>query len=999
MLTLKDIVKTYTLGEEEVHALKGVNLSFRKSEFVSILGPSGCGKTTLLNLVGGLDRYTSGDLVINKKSTKDFSDRDWDTYRNHSIGFVFQSYNLIPHQTVLANVELALTISGEENKAERRRRAIEVLEKVGLGNQLKKKPNQMSGGQMQRVAIARAIVNNPDILLADEPTGALDTETSVAIMDVLKEIAKDRLVIMVTHNPDLAEKYSNRIINLLDGEVIGDSNPYTPEEEKAEITAERIPQQEPSTKKGRRKKKKHSSMSFWTAINLSFNNLLSKKGRTFLTSFAGSIGIIGIALILSLSNGITLYIDQLQEETLSSYPIVLERNHMDMGDLLSSASNMMGGSEEEKVDHKGENVIYPTSDLEKIMSTMADIATNSTKENNLKEFKKFLDSNGGDISQYTAGVQYVYDVDLNAYYKNKVGDTYDYYKAQPTELMENLSNALKNNKNQMASTMIRNLTMMGSNLNFFGEMIQGVAPSKNPNAVPDILYDQYDVVKGRWPDFSKTAGDYKEEGCAEVVVVVDKYNEISRLALYALGILPYGELVDQIEIMIDAGGSEGAEIGFAEIPYTYEQILDWEFKLVLPGETFEERDLSGHKIWTEKEENDIKASIGENNLDIKVVGIVRPKENAVATAISSTIGYTRALTEYIINNGALTPAAIAQAANPKVDIFTGFNFADNSSGILTDELVDAYISMLVGYMEAISDSEIIQGTMKDFLTSAKVEGNPKQSLINICAKMNEMIDGNPTFSSILPMLSGYIGDVFENNRFDADKMEEYILSDDFTSISTYEKNMEKLGCVDYSNPIAINIFSNTFENKDKIAEIIKNYNAQVRSEMENMTEEELKTYEKTEITYTDYIGLILSTVTMMIDAVTYGLIAFVAISLIVSSIMIGIITYISVLERRKEIGILRAVGARKIDVSNVFNAETLMLGLASGVLGILITLLLTIPINLILGSLTGIPNMCSLPWAGALILIGISMLLTFVSGLIPASIAAKKDPVEALRSE
>ena len=710
-------------------------------------------------------------------------------------------------------------------------------------------------------------------------------------------------------------------------------------------------------------------------------------------------GIIGIALILSLSNGITLYINKLQQETLSSYPIVLEKNHIDMGSLLNLAGTITSGNDDEgRVDHKSENAIYPTSDLEKMLNTLADVATNATRENNLKAFKQFLESDGGNISQYTAGVQYVYDIDLNAYYKNEVNGSFDYYQSQPTELTKNLSAALKNNENQMAVAMMESFTSM-STLNFFGEMIEGVTPSKNPGAVPDILYDQYDVVDGRWPDFSKTANDYKADGYAEVVVVVDKYNEISRLALYALGVLPHGDLVDQIENMIAAGGSEEADVQFAAVPYTYKQILDWEFKIVLPGETYGEKNIAGQKIWTEKSDSEIKAEIGDDNLSLKVVGIVRPKEKAVATAITSTIGYTKALTEYIINNSAYTPAALAQASNPNVDIFTGYSFADNSSGVLSDELVDAYIAMLAGYMEAMTESEIMQGTIKDFLSSETVKGDPKQSLINLCKKLNSFIDETPSFSSMLSMLSGYIGDVFKDNRFDADMMEKYILSDNFTSISTYEKNMKMLGCVDYSDPLAINIFSNSFENKDKIAEIISSYNAQVRKETENMTPEELANYEKTEITYTDYIGLMLSAVTMMIDAITYGLIAFVAISLFVSSIMIGIITYISVLERRKEIGILRAIGARKIDVSNVFNAETLMLGFASGALGILITLLLTIPINMILIALTGIRNMCSLPWAGALILIVISMLLTFVSGLIPASIASKKDPVEALRSE
>ncbi len=1023
MLQLNNITKTYLSGEDEVKALKGVSLQFRKSEFVSILGPSGCGKTTMLNIIGGLDRYTDGDLIINGKSTKEFKDRDWDSYRNHSIGFVFQSYNLIPHQTVLSNVELALTISGA-TKAERKAKAEDVLAKVGLANQLKKKPSQMSGGQMQRVAIARAIVNNPDILLADEPTGALDTETSIQIMDILKDIAKDRLVIMVTHNPELAERYSTRIVKLLDGQIISDSRPYDIEteakaeaEESVTVTAEEsgaentnVTESEGETvkeeqsapqkptfgpealvlklKRRFRKVKKtqpRTSMSFFTAVMLSFNNLLTKKARTLLTAFAGSIGIIGIALILSLSNGIQAYINQIQQQTLSSYPIAIEREYMDYTELMTTLTETAAG-EGEVIKHE-DGSVYSSSNLEKLMDMLKNVATNSSSTNNLKEFKKFIEADGGELSKYTGGVQYVYDADINAY--TVLTDTLNqtsYYQANPSNLVEDIAAGLKKTGDSTATFMASYMSFFSDYLSFWTEMIEGVKDSTLDKGVPELLNSQYEVVAGSWTDFTKTAADYKNQGYAEVMLVVDSNNEISQLALYSMGFLPRQNLIKSIENMMN-----GEEILMDSVAYDYEEVLNnWKFKLMLTGDMYQENGNSG--IWSKKTEVQIMEEVPSEEMELRVVGIIRPKDRSFGGAINGTIAYTKALTEYVIDAGAETPAALTQRSKPTVDIFTGRPFVDTSTGELSMELVDAYIAMLKGYLTEYAGT--VGGGIVDGLTnSVRVEGDPVQTVANIVSTVNGYISEKPELSSVVGLLKTQIGDVTS-----AEGLTDYLLND-FKAINTYESNMIKLGAVDYDNPSAIMIYSNTFENKDKIAEIIAEYNAQVRKDTENMTPEQKLAYAKTEIHYTDYIGLALSAVTMIINAITYGLIAFVAISLIVSSIMIGIITYISVLERTKEIGVLRSVGARKVDVSNVFNAETLILGFGSGALGIIITLLLSLPINLILKALTGISGMCQLPPLGAVVLILISMLLTFVSGLIPASMAAKRDPVEALRSE
>ena len=895
MLELNDIKKDYVSGSTTVSALKGINLRFRDCEFVSILGQSGCGKTTMLNIIGGLDKYTSGDLKINGVSTKNYKDRDWDFYRNNSIGFVFQSYNLIPHQTVLSNVELALTLSGV-SKAERKRRAIEALEKVGLGEQIHKKPNQMSGGQMQRVAIARALVNNPDILLADEPTGALDTETSIQIMELLKEISKDRLIIMVTHNPELAKDYSTRIVRLLDGVITDDSDPYTLEDMEADIRAKEAAKVKTSEKKIKKSgKKQKTSMSFFTALSLSFNNLMTKKTRTILTAFAGSIGIIGIAMILSISNGIQLYIDRVQRDTLSSYPITLQAESIDISSMVTS---MTGNSDSEE--HEDKSKIYSND----IMGDMINTMVKEVKSNNLSEFKKYIENGGSGIKSYVSDIQYSYDVPLNIYMKDTSNGV---EQLNPSTMFDSIYGE---GATSTSSAMSSGMGMgMFSNSSVWNQLLGN----------QQVLDEQYDVLAGHWP-----------ENFNEVVLVTDKNNEVDDYTLYSLGLKDPEEVRTLFKKMM-VGESYETE---KDISYTFDEILDTEFKLVMPTDMYKYNDVTG--TWDDYSKDDkYMTNVVNNGTDIKVCGIIRPNDDAVSTSISSGIGYTAKLTEYIIEEVKNSEIAKAQLADTSVDVFTGVPFDNDRNTEITMDDVNAYMATL----------------------------SPEES-----AQMQAMTSGMSD-DQILQLFSASL-----KAR---------------TTDATLDGNKSKLGITDLDTPSQIDIYATDFDSKEKVQNIIKDYN---KLQQDDGKEENV-------INYTDYVGIMMSSVSTIINAISYVLIAFVAISLIVSSIMIGIITYISVLERTKEIGVLRSIGASKKDVSRIFNAETLIEGFVSGALGIVVTLLLCIPANALIKHLTDISNVAQLPVAGGVILIIISMFLTFIAGLIPAKFAAKKDPVVALRSE
>lgn len=895
MLELNDIKKDYVSGSTTVSALKGINLRFRDCEFVSILGQSGCGKTTMLNIIGGLDKYTSGDLKINGVSTKNYKDRDWDFYRNNSIGFVFQSYNLIPHQTVLSNVELALTLSGV-SKAERKKRAIEALEKVGLGEQIHKKPNQMSGGQMQRVAIARALVNNPDILLADEPTGALDTETSIQIMELLKEISKDRLIIMVTHNPELAKNYSTRIVKLLDGVITDDSDPYTLEDMEADIRAKEAAKVKTSEKKIKKSgKKQKTSMSFFTALSLSFNNLMTKKTRTILTAFAGSIGIIGIAMILSISNGIQLYIDRVQRDTLSSYPITLQAESIDISSMVTS---MTGNSDSEE--HEDKSKIYSND----IMGDMINTMVKEVKSNNLSEFKKYIENGGSDIKSYVSDIQYSYDVPLNIYMKDTSNGV---EQLNPSTMFDSIYGE---GATSTSSAMSSGMGMgMFSNSSVWNQLLGN----------QQVLDEQYDVLAGHWP-----------ENYNEVVLVVDKNNEVDDYTLYSLGLKDPEEVRTLFKKMMVGESYETKK----DISYTFDEILDTEFKLVMPTDMYKYNDVTG--TWDDYSKDDkYMTNVVNNGTDIKVCGIIRPNDDAVSTSISSGIGYTAKLTEYIIEEVKNSEIAKAQLADTSVDVFTGVPFDNDRNTEITMDDVNAYMATL----------------------------SPEES-----AQMQAMTSGMSD-DQILQLFSASL-----KAR---------------TTDATLDSNKLKLGITDLDTPSQIDIYATDFDSKEKVQNIIKDYN---KLQQDDGKEENV-------INYTDYVGIMMSSVSTIINAISYVLIAFVAISLIVSSIMIGIITYISVLERTKEIGVLRSIGASKKDVSRIFNAETLIEGFVSGALGIVVTLLLCIPANALIKHLTDISNVAQLPVAGGVILIIISMFLTFIAGLIPAKLAAKKDPVVALRSE
>ena len=1157
MLKLNNITKQYVTGSSTVEALRGVSIEFRKSEFVSILGQSGCGKTTLLNIVGGLDRYTDGDLIINGKSTKTFKDSDWDSYRNHSIGFVFQSYNLIPHQTVLANVELALTLSGV-SKHERRKRAIEALEKVGLGDQIHKKPNQMSGGQMQRVAIARALVNDPEILLADEPTGALDTATSVQIMEILKEISKERLIIMVTHNPELADTYSTRIIKLLDGLVIDDSNPYSSEPEVAsEVEAKETKEAKKAKKAKKDNKSQKTSMSFLTALSLSFNNLRTKKGRTIMTSFAGSIGIIGIALILALSTGINAFIAQVQEDTLSTYPLTIQKQTQDMSAMLSAMTSVSDSK-----DYRDSGKIYVDDSLGTMMSAMS-----STVENNLEAFKVYIEENYGSIENFVSDIQYTYDYDLQVFNVVTVKDedgkeSLEARKIGMDIIFEHLGSAFSG----MSELMEMGSSMGSMGMNVFSEMIDN----------DTILNQQYDVIAGDWPK------EYNE-----VVLVVNSNNQISKMTLYMLGILDPEEIEDQMADLMSGNYKPADESDC----YTYDDLMGIEFKLLTTSKFFEKTSKtyvdpdSGktYNVWSDLREKpgfDKETYINANGVTIKIAGIIRPKDGAASTSISGAIGYTKELTNHILSENEVSDVINQQKETPKINVLTGLGFerthyTPETIDQLIDKIDSATMEMFYAYMtEQIlnnpefsgridvkdvesfigvymllpteKQAEILETVLavakaneanKDFLTGLfafvstttggitvdennltrllpvldiqsiylTINGLPgltdivgavgmaeiysyintnvvpnspvfgmmniteanEQNLIMILMMaspeykaeiysmlVDKAVAANPTSVDTIAMivsgnpetkltadelkvalagmtqaeaqtlylalngLSGLIelaGD--EQMQPIYTKITEDILTmtvnkEIFVTIlstmtaddpafvqleetlygmapqidATYESVLEVLDDAEKAKPASINFFAKDFESKESIEKFIADYNDKVE--------------EKDKLEYTDVVGSLMSSVTIIVNAISYVLIAFVAISLVVSSIMIGIITNISVLERTKEIGILRAIGASKKDVSRVFNAETLIIGLAAGAIGILSTLLLCIPITAIVQYFTGLDNIRAiLPWQGAVILVIISMVLTLIAGIIPAKSAAKKDPVIALRTE
>ena len=1087
MLQLKEITKVYGTQGAAVVALDGVSLTFRKSEFVSILGPSGCGKTTLLNVIGGLDQYTSGDLIISGRSTKEFKDGDWDAYRNHSIGFVFQNYNLIPHQSVLANVELALTLSGV-SKTERRKRAIDALERVGLGDQIHKRPNQMSGGQMQRVAIARALVNDPEILLADEPTGALDSATSVQIMEILKEISRDKLIIMVTHNPDLATEYSTRIINLLDGQVTGDSNPCT----EAELAAaETVPvKTKKEQKKEKNPKTKRTSMSFWTALSLSFNNLMTKKARTFLTSFAGSIGIIGIALILSVSSGVQLYINSVQEETLASYPIALRAEEMDMSSMLTSlmGSSAGGDNGEERDPEK----IYSNIVMYELMNSFISA---ETKKNNLGAFREYMDAHPEIFNDHTSALQFLFNTNFDVYTKDKAGNTVR------VDAGEVFNSVLGDVSSSSMMTSYSSMMTSASAMNIWQELIPGKADKDgNRDTVSPMLHDQYDLLYGKWP----TAAN-------EVVLIVTGNQELSDMTLYALGLKDRSELSDIMAAIM--------------AQQTYEAVIEsWSFKdltegiglsLSLPTDYYQEITPEGaeKRQWTKLE----TPLVG--GMDLHITGIIKPAEGVTSTALSGSLGYTYLLTDHIIDTVMASDIVTYQLLpeNENYDVLTGkpfklveeektdaqkrAEFEEYLNGLTDQQKYDLFLSIMSTiskqdlnnmvekemekanlettedkknyiknmlaqsgenisanlvdkYLDYLTDEEltdlirtsletaisemyrvqaiagveaqldtvtpqelaIYKGQMLGYLTDRvakqyyliqnynQLTAMPQEAYaayLMACtdAEIDALLDGlltiqgnatmkqqvkDPTYRAkkAATMLQGVLA-----TADDAKYAEYYDLHmPSGTAPTTLQDNLDAFGLIDRDSPDSIVIYVETFDYKEVITDAIAAYNAGVK--------------EEDKINYTDYVALLMSSITTIINAISYVLIAFVAISLVVSSIMIGIITYISVLERTKEIGILRSIGASKGDISSVFNAETLAVGFVSGMLGILVSLVLIVIINIILYALTGIPNLqATLPVGGAVILVGISMFLTFIAGLIPSRIAAKKDPVVALRTE
>lgn len=971
MLKLKEIKKDYISGDTTVHALKGIDLEFRENEFVAILGHSGCGKTTMLNIIGGLDQYSSGDLVINGKSTKNFTDGDWDAYRNHSIGFVFQSYNLIPHQTVLSNVELALTLSGV-GAAERKQRATEALVKVGLGDQIHKKPNQMSGGQMQRVAIARALVNNPDILLADEPTGALDTETSVQIMELLKEISKDKLIIMVTHNPELATDYASRIIRLKDGTITDDSNPYNSGVD--ELNTDN--------------KRHKTSMSFWTALSLSMNNLLTKKTRTLLTAFAGSIGIIGIALILSLSNGIQNYIDKVQEDTLSSYPITIEAETVDMTSMMTS---LMGAQAAAIENRHEKDAVYSSTIMYDLMNSMISA---DKQTNNLAAFKAHLDSPDNEITPRVSAIQYSYNLDMNIYAEDVDGNVVK------TDMMGILTQAMSDMYGGDYSSYFSTFGSYYSMADVWQEML----PDVNGNGINPLLKDMYDVIYGRWP-----------ENYDEVVLIVNGENEVSDLVLYALGLKSNSHIADDMEAFMNQTTVEASVES-----WSYEDICSLDIRYIYPADQYQWDEETEEYINLADEEIGLR-TLYNNGMPIKITGIIRVNEDATGGMMNGSIGYTHALIEHIISEASEKELVKKQLADPNIEVFTSLPYLDEDDAMTSNLKIEA----AKDYIDA-ADEEKLAKLYIDYVsnpTDEYVEEMLDEQMKDVSrADIEKMIgDMYPGYASMIAdmdddtlmdyMRQMAVGTVKEQYAAQMRELYEYLpdsqLAEDFSllaledddylwiydnamppvySTTNLKSVLKTLGYVDLTSPSKINIYASTFEDKDEVGAAIGRYNDKVA--------------EEDEIKYTDLVAVLMSSITTIINVISYVLIAFVAISLVVSSIMIGIITYISVLERTKEIGILRAIGASKRDVSRVFNAETGIIGFTAGAIGIGMTLLLNIPINIIVHKLTDIYSINSeLPAVGGIALVIISVGLTFIAGLIPSGMAAKKDPVEALRSE
>ena len=1056
MLSLYNVVKTYSSGDSHVTALNGVSIDFRQNEFVSILGPSGCGKTTLLNIIGGLDRYTSGDLVIGGRSTKEFKDSDWDTYRNHSVGFVFQSYNLIMHQSVLANVELALTLSGV-SREERRARAIAALEQVGLGDQIHKKPNQMSGGQMQRVAIARALVNDPEIILADEPTGALDTQTSVQIMEILKSISKEKLIVMVTHNPELAEAYSSRIIKVLDGQVIADSNPYSATAASADTaTAVSTPEEEPTTvaepvKKDCPCRKKHDakkrSMSFFTALSLSFTNLLTKKTRTLLVSFAGSIGIIGIALILALSNGVNLFIATVQEDTLSTYPLTIQKETQDLSALLGAMTATGNGT-----DYSESGKIHVDDSLGTMMSAMS-----ATVSNNLEAFKQYIEENKAKLDGLVNDIQFTYDYDLQVF--NMVAVTKDGQTI--TEAREVGMDVVFNNMGSAFSGMSELMEMSGgmsSSMNVFSEMINNQA----------LLDQQYDVIAGKWP----TAYN-------EVVLVVSSNNQLSKMTLYMLGMLDPSAIEQELTDLRD--GKYVAE----DVSFTFDELLNTKFMLLTTADFFDMTDRTytteqgEQHVWTDLRDNptfDYTDFVSKHGEELKISGIIRPKKGVAATSVAGAIGYTKALTDHILAKNAQSAVINQQKQHPTVNVLTGLPFertyyTPETIHKLVDKIDAATMEMFYAVLTQeimnnpefsdriqVNDTESFLGMfmllpaegraaiIEGILTAVKANPANTDGLNTLCAAISASTNGitvtpenlvrllpvldlekqvmlalvgvpqtppylpdgipgliamagEPAMQMIYAELTESIKHMTVNKEIfvallgtmQADdpafiQLEAQLYSMAPGIDATLKSVLETLDDAEAAKPASVSFFAKDFEAKEKIEAFIEEYNA-------NATKEN-------KLEYSDLVGTMMSSVTIIVDAISYVLIAFVSISLVVSSIMIGIITYISVLERTKEIGVLRAIGASKKDISRVFNAETLIIGFAAGAIGILFTVLVCIPVTLILRAVTGIASITAvLPIGGAIALIVISMALTLIAGLIPSRIASKKDPVVALRSE